>query len=73
MKLAETRRLGRYGAVLLLALLGTAAILLILRAGTIADTSIDEAKRSDDIEYQLRLLKEAEVMKTKPAPTQSGR
>ncbi|GEM_PF-1865309 len=56
---------GRKATFVLIVLIGFAAILIVLRAGTIANTSIQDAKKTDDIEYQLRLLQEKQ--KTPPA------
>jgi hypothetical protein len=45
----------------LIALIGTAAILIIIKAGVIAATNISEANKAEDVEYQLRKLKEQEL------------
>ena len=66
MKRAAMGHMGRYAAVVLLLLIGAAAILIVLRASVIAGDAINNAKRSDDVDYQLRLLKEKQ---TQPAHT----
>lgn len=63
MKRPVTGALGRYAAFLIIALIGTIAILIVIKASTIADTSIQDAKRSDDIDYQLRKLREAQEVR----------
>lgn len=63
MKRPTTGALGRYAAFLIIALIGTIAILIVIKASTIADTSIEDAKRSDDIDYQLKKLREAQEVR----------
>jgi len=60
---AVTGPWGRYAAFLIIALIGTAAILVVIKASTVAETSIQEVKKSDDIEYQLKKLRESQEIR----------
>lgn len=49
-----------YIAFLLITLIGTMAILIIIKASMFAETSVQEVKKSDNLDYQLRKLREVE-------------